>query len=154
MPVFLRGRAGIEVPQSHKSMETENDIAIVGMSCRFPGARNIDEFWRNLTKGVESSGWWARFHSVQVDFPPVSPSCSVRWDRSANTEKSLPRQRSTSCRGPEGEWNLVRFCNHQTETVSNLLLSRSEELVRAFVARPITTIAPSRAHLNPISRLF
>ncbi|HEV7376651.1 MAG TPA: SDR family NAD(P)-dependent oxidoreductase [Pyrinomonadaceae bacterium] len=30
------------------------DIAIVGMSGRFPGARNINEFWRNLRDGVES----------------------------------------------------------------------------------------------------
>jgi acyl transferase domain-containing protein/acyl carrier protein len=30
------------------------DIAIVGMSGRFPGARNIAEFWRNLREGVES----------------------------------------------------------------------------------------------------
>ena len=29
-------------------------IAIIGMSCRFPGARNVDEFWRNLRDGVES----------------------------------------------------------------------------------------------------
>src|SRR6185295_18589362 len=35
-------------------MNHELDIAIVGMSCRFPGARSIDEFWRNLSGGVES----------------------------------------------------------------------------------------------------
>ena len=35
-------------------MNNEFDIAIVGMSCRFPGARNVDEFWRNLAEGVES----------------------------------------------------------------------------------------------------
>ena len=29
-------------------------IAIVGMAGRFPGARNLDEFWRNLRDGVES----------------------------------------------------------------------------------------------------
>jgi acyl transferase domain-containing protein/thioesterase domain-containing protein/acyl carrier protein len=29
-------------------------IAIVGMAGRFPGARNIDEFWRNLRDGVET----------------------------------------------------------------------------------------------------
>ncbi|HYN20667.1 MAG TPA: type I polyketide synthase, partial [Thermoanaerobaculia bacterium] len=29
-------------------------IAIVGMSCRFPGAANVEEFWRNLRDGVES----------------------------------------------------------------------------------------------------
>jgi acyl transferase domain-containing protein/acyl carrier protein len=30
------------------------DIAIIGMSGRFPGARNVDEFWENLRDGVES----------------------------------------------------------------------------------------------------
>jgi acyl transferase domain-containing protein/acyl carrier protein len=30
------------------------DVAIVGMSCRFPGAENLDEFWQNLLNGVDS----------------------------------------------------------------------------------------------------
>jgi acyl transferase domain-containing protein/acyl-CoA synthetase (AMP-forming)/AMP-acid ligase II/NAD(P)-dependent dehydrogenase (short-subunit alcohol dehydrogenase family)/acyl carrier protein len=29
-------------------------IAIIGMSCRFPGANNLNEFWFNLCHGVES----------------------------------------------------------------------------------------------------
>jgi phthiocerol/phenolphthiocerol synthesis type-I polyketide synthase E len=33
---------------------SDTDIAIVGMAGRFPGARTIDEFWRNLRSGVES----------------------------------------------------------------------------------------------------
>jgi len=32
----------------------DNAIAIVGMAGRFPGARNVDEFWLNLRNGVES----------------------------------------------------------------------------------------------------
>nr|AIE12107.1 putative NRPS/PKS hybrid synthase module E2C [uncultured bacterium] len=36
------------------TMDTEFDVAIVGMACRFPGARNVDEFWQNLAGGVES----------------------------------------------------------------------------------------------------
>jgi acyl transferase domain-containing protein len=35
-------------------MNNELDIAIVGMSCRLPGAQNLDEFWRNLAAGIES----------------------------------------------------------------------------------------------------
>src|SRR5436190_21931625 len=35
-------------------MNHEFDIAIVGMSGRFPGARNLDEFWHNLAGGIES----------------------------------------------------------------------------------------------------
>ena len=30
------------------------EIAIIGMAGRFPGAKNLDEFWRNLRDGVES----------------------------------------------------------------------------------------------------
>lgn len=29
-------------------------VALIGMAGRFPGARNIDEFWRNLRDGVSS----------------------------------------------------------------------------------------------------
>jgi len=37
-----------------KSLEKDEDIAIIGISCRFPGAKNINEFWQNLQAGVES----------------------------------------------------------------------------------------------------
>lgn len=32
-------------------MDDEDDIAIIGVGCRFPGADNIDEFWRVLVNG-------------------------------------------------------------------------------------------------------
>jgi acyl transferase domain-containing protein/thioesterase domain-containing protein/acyl carrier protein len=32
----------------------ENDVAIVGMAARFPGAKNVREFWKNLIAGKES----------------------------------------------------------------------------------------------------
>src|SRR5262245_28197137 len=31
-----------------------SDIAVIGMNCRVPGARNIEEFWQNLKAGTES----------------------------------------------------------------------------------------------------
>lgn len=31
---------------------TSQDVAIIGMSCRFPKARNVDEFWQNLCQGT------------------------------------------------------------------------------------------------------
>jgi len=33
---------------------TQNDIAVIGLSCRFPGASNADAFWENLRNGLES----------------------------------------------------------------------------------------------------
>ena len=38
-----------ELPES-----AEIDIAIIGMACRFPGADDVESFWRNLREGVES----------------------------------------------------------------------------------------------------
>jgi acyl transferase domain-containing protein len=35
-------------------MKYGNDIAVVGMSCRLPGARNVDEYWTNLCAGAMS----------------------------------------------------------------------------------------------------
>ncbi|MTJ47693.1 non-ribosomal peptide synthetase/type I polyketide synthase [Dolichospermum sp. UHCC 0259] len=37
-----------------RSLTEAKDIAIIGMSGRFPGAENINEFWQNLRDGVES----------------------------------------------------------------------------------------------------
>jgi acyl transferase domain-containing protein len=36
-------------------------IAVIGMACRFPGARNLGQYWENLCRGVES----IRFFSPQ-----------------------------------------------------------------------------------------
>lgn len=35
-------------------IESNQDIAIIGMAGRFPGAENIEQFWDNLRNGVES----------------------------------------------------------------------------------------------------
>src|SRR5688500_11719371 len=48
-----------------------NAIAVIGMSGRFPGARNLGEFWENLRDGVES----LRFFSEQdLESEGVDPS--------------------------------------------------------------------------------
>ena len=30
------------------------EVAVIGMAGRFPGARNLDEFWNNLKNSIES----------------------------------------------------------------------------------------------------
>ncbi|UCH98536.1 MAG: acyltransferase domain-containing protein, partial [Candidatus Aminicenantes bacterium] len=49
--------------------ETGLEIAVIGMSGRFPGARNIHEFWENLKNGVESLGFYTEeeLESAGVD---------------------------------------------------------------------------------------
>ncbi|UOK56600.1 hypothetical protein MGI18_17165 [Bacillus sp. OVS6] len=36
------------------SVRNGMEIAIVGMSCRFPGGNNVNAFWENLKNGKES----------------------------------------------------------------------------------------------------
>lgn len=39
--------------------DINNDIAIVGLACRFPGALNADQFWQNLESGLESVAFFS-----------------------------------------------------------------------------------------------
>jgi acyl transferase domain-containing protein/acyl carrier protein len=45
----MNGNYGLE-----NSQLTGVEIAIIGMAARFPGAKNLDEFWNNLVGGIES----------------------------------------------------------------------------------------------------
>jgi len=45
-------------------------IAVVGMSCRFPGARDPDGFWRNLRGGVESISFFTEDELLAAGVPP------------------------------------------------------------------------------------
>src|SRR5262245_1989893 len=47
------------------------DIAIIGMSCRFPGADTAEEFWTNLCNGVESVTF---FSDQELASAGVAPS--------------------------------------------------------------------------------
>lgn len=44
---------------SQVSQDNGNRIAIVGMAGRFPGARDVEQFWRNLREGVESISFFS-----------------------------------------------------------------------------------------------
>ncbi len=40
------------------STQGSRDVAIVGMACRYPGAPDLETFWRNLRDGVESISFY------------------------------------------------------------------------------------------------
>ncbi|AIQ12430.1 SDR family NAD(P)-dependent oxidoreductase [Paenibacillus durus] len=56
-PAFRRERLRVE---SHSPLaggvvrEAEQEIAIIGMAGRYPGARNVEQFWQNLRSGKDS----------------------------------------------------------------------------------------------------
>ncbi|MFP2925792.1 beta-ketoacyl synthase N-terminal-like domain-containing protein [Pyxidicoccus sp. 3LG] len=51
------------------SAPRETDIAIIGMACRFPGAANLDTFWRNLREGVESITFFSEEELARSGLP-------------------------------------------------------------------------------------
>ncbi|MFD2767146.1 SDR family NAD(P)-dependent oxidoreductase [Micromonospora eburnea] len=70
----------IDEPQSHGV----EPIAVVGMACRVPGAKDVNEFWHNLVAGVESVTWFDRAHQLalgvpehEVDDPHFVPAAPV-----------------------------------------------------------------------------
>lgn len=50
--------------------DSTGGVAIIGMSCRFPGAKNIAQFWQNLREGIESI---TRFSDQELEEAGVDP---------------------------------------------------------------------------------
>ena len=74
---YLEQRLGkkIAVIDNKKSMtkttsSQSNDIAVIGMSARVPGAKSIDEFWSNLCQGKESI---TRFSDQEIIAEGIAP---------------------------------------------------------------------------------
>ncbi len=47
-----------------------SEIAVVSMACRFPGASDLDAFWRNLRDGVESISFFSDEELLQAGLSP------------------------------------------------------------------------------------
>ncbi len=63
--------------------EDRDDVAVIGMSCLFPGARGTTEFWRNLCHGVESV---TNFSDEELESSGIDPTLL----RDPNYVKSAP----------------------------------------------------------------
>jgi amino acid adenylation domain-containing protein/FkbH-like protein len=61
-------QAGLEDPGA-LALDS-SDIAIIGMAGRFPGARDIDEFWRNLQEGKESVSFFTQEELIAAGVEP------------------------------------------------------------------------------------
>jgi acyl transferase domain-containing protein len=67
---------------------TAHEIAVIGMAGRFPGASDIEDFWRNLCDGVESISF---FTEAELRASGVSPSVleDPRYVRAAGNVKGV-----------------------------------------------------------------
>ncbi|MEG4005591.1 beta-ketoacyl synthase N-terminal-like domain-containing protein [Microcoleus sp. Pol11C1] len=49
----------------------KDEIAVVGMAGRFPGAKNVDDFWQNLRDGVESISFFTDEELISTGTDPA-----------------------------------------------------------------------------------
>jgi acyl transferase domain-containing protein len=54
-----------------EQIDSLNGVAIIGMAGRFPGARNVREFWQNLLAGKETISFFA---PDELEFAPNEPA--------------------------------------------------------------------------------
>jgi len=62
------------------SDRTGLEIAVIGMAGRFPGARNMEEFWENLKNGIESISFFSdqELEEIRVGTPLLKSSDYVK----------------------------------------------------------------------------
>nr|QEO74387.1 AMP-dependent synthetase and ligase [uncultured bacterium] len=64
------GRQRAARRQGGSSAAGAGGVAVIGMACRYPGANNIEEFWRNLRDGIESI---AQFSDQEIQGSGIDP---------------------------------------------------------------------------------
>jgi phthiocerol/phenolphthiocerol synthesis type-I polyketide synthase E len=70
--------------------ETGLEIAVIGMAGRFPGARNIEEFWDNLKNGIETIAFFSEQELEEAGVPAALL-------QNPNYIKALPRVEDIEC---------------------------------------------------------
>ncbi|TYQ17733.1 UNVERIFIED_CONTAM: phosphopantetheine binding protein [Acetivibrio alkalicellulosi] len=78
----FRLKQEMEIRHADKVQMEDNDIAIIGMSGKFPQAENAEEFWLNLVNGIDSV----------TEVPPE------RWDINQYYDKDKRNLEKTYCR--------------------------------------------------------
>ncbi|MEM8530261.1 MAG: beta-ketoacyl synthase N-terminal-like domain-containing protein [Chloroflexota bacterium] len=75
LPEIDNGRVAEPIlpPSGSNAVHQESvreDIAIIGMTGRFPGASNVEAFWQNLRSGVESISFFSEEELIEVGHDP------------------------------------------------------------------------------------
>ncbi|MFZ4394631.1 MAG: polyketide synthase [Kiritimatiellia bacterium] len=110
------------------SNATHDDIAIVGIACRFAGAANVSAFWRNVVTGKSAIGDHPNPLAVRVLDPSVS-----RFDRLITQRGGYLRELNTFTPGAFGL------------TVDNLVGVNPDQ----FLAMHLASAALCHACLDP-----
>lgn len=68
-------RARLLLDELAQTLSAADDIAIIGVACRFPGANDAGEFWDNLVRERCSIGYFPEQRSQDVEHVWTNPAC-------------------------------------------------------------------------------
>jgi acyl transferase domain-containing protein/acyl carrier protein len=54
-----------------RNTRTSPEVAIIGMAGRFPGAKNVNQFWQNISSGVESISFYSEAELLAAGVDPA-----------------------------------------------------------------------------------
>ena len=74
--LYLGGKTSSQKPETGRTRPSGTDIAVIGMSGRFPGASDIEELWDVLRLGKETTSF---FSDAELD-PTIHPELSKNPD--------------------------------------------------------------------------
>lgn len=76
----LPGSTDVEIPAlapdgevADVQADMQYAVAVIGMTCRFPGANTVEQFWENLCAGKESISFFTDEELAQAGIVPNSP---------------------------------------------------------------------------------
>ena len=59
-----------QTEQSDEQLNALHGIAVIGMACRLPGAKNVNEYWQNLKAGRESISFFSPEELIEAGVNP------------------------------------------------------------------------------------
>ncbi|HSV68460.1 MAG TPA: beta-ketoacyl synthase N-terminal-like domain-containing protein [Mycobacteriales bacterium] len=144
-------------------------IAIVGMSCRVPGARTIPDLWRTTRDGVESITWFGRDELLAAgidagtiagpDYVPASGYLdgADRFDAAffgfnAGEAETMDPQHRVLC---ETVWEAVEDSGHQPTGFGGTVGVFAGAFMNKYLTANLSTNARfQRSPMAPLARMF
>ena len=144
-------------------------VAIVGMACRVPGARTIEQFWHNQANGIESITRFDRAELLAAGVPEhvlADPDLVPAWgylpdaDRfdaaffgynTGEAETMDPQQR-VFC---ETAWQAVENSGHTSRSLGDSVGVFAGTFMNKYLIENLTTNARfQRSPMAPLARMF
>ncbi|WP_168188293.1 SDR family NAD(P)-dependent oxidoreductase [Hahella sp. CCB-MM4] len=70
-PILARPLAEFSDTTGLSGVSGDDEVAVIGFACQFPGARDAEQFWRNLAQGVDSVREIKHWREGSLASPPA-----------------------------------------------------------------------------------